>query len=113
MLVSTYLTLIVISFLCFILSLIIGNKESSKLISKLILMGIAMGLFGGLALQSTDVDVVYCTSASCTTQAFFFQAEAYIFGALTIFSGALTLFYAFLMILEIWKQPMEYKDLPT
>lgn len=113
MLESIYLTLIGISFLCFILSLIIGNKEASKLISKMILMGIAMGLFGGLALQSTDVEVIYCTSARCITQAFFFQAEAYIFGALALISGALTLFYTFLMILEIWKKPMEYKDLPT
>jgi len=103
MLESVYLTLMCVSFLCLILSLVIGNKESTKMISKLMLAGISMALFSMLALASADIEIAYCTTTSCSTHSFFYGSHGYIFWTIGLIASFLQFVFSFLLVIDIYR----------
>src|SRR3990167_1935487 len=107
MLESMYYTLIGISFLCLILSVCIGNRDSHKLLSKAFLSGIAMILFGALSVASTNIEIAYCTSSTCATQSFFYEDSGYILWAFSLLSAAMLLVFAILTIVYFVKDKKE------
>lgn len=107
MLESMYISLFAASLVCLILSVCIGNKESRKLLSKAFLSSIAMVLFGALALASTDIQVAYCSTSSCSVQSFFYEDLAYIMWSLSFLSAAITVVHAVMTIIYLVKGGVE------
>ena len=103
MLESMYIILSISSFVCLILAVSIGNKESTKLISKVLLSGIAMVIFSVLAIDSANIEISFCDAISCSTQHLFFGEYGYIFWTMGIISAFLMFAYTILIILDIYK----------
>ena len=92
MIESVYITLIVLGFI-FLPSSFFVNQD--KLLQQIILLAISAIIFGALAAASANVEIVTCTSSSCTTQSFFFDENLYIFGFFALISSVLTLIKSF------------------
>ncbi len=103
MLESVFFTLNIVSFLCLILSVIIGNKDSTKLISKILLSGVAMAIFSVLAISSVNIEIAYCSATTCDTKALFYGHEGYIFWTMGLISAFIMFAYTILLILNIYK----------
>ncbi|MCH8003899.1 MAG: hypothetical protein IH934_04695 [Nanoarchaeota archaeon] len=92
MIESVYITLIVLAFI-FLPSSFFVNQD--KLLQQIILLAISAIIFGALAIASANVEIITCTSSSCTKQSFFFDENLYIFGFFALISSVLTLIKSF------------------
>ena len=98
MIESVYITLIILAFIMLPLSFFAGRSDESdtpKFGQQMILLGISTILFGALAAASANVEIVSCTSTSCTKDSFFFDDNMYIFGFFCLIGGVLTLIKSF------------------
>jgi len=86
MLESVYITLIVLAFSTLIFSFFVN-----KLLQQVILLGISLILFGALGMSSLGVEMVVCTSASCSKNSQVFTNQAWIFAAFALISGMMFL----------------------
>ena len=110
MLESVYITLIVISYFCLIVSLSLGSEKSSKLLSKIFLSGAASILFGALAIGAAKIDVVFCTSNACELQSFFYGDEmGFLFWSFCIISTILFLLYGVIFLAMLIKGAFKNK----
>jgi len=103
MLESVYLALIAVASLCLILSVTIGNEKATKLISKIILAATAVALFSVLAIDSVNIEILYCNSMTCSATSLFYGAYGYIFWALGIISGLIMFIFTIILLIDIWK----------
>src|SRR3990167_3904723 len=103
MLESVYITLIVLSFVCLIVSLLI---KSEMMLSKLILGMIAMLLFLTLGIVSAEVEVIKCTSTTCSSSAFFYDENAWIFYGFGMISFFISIVFSWLLLAELRRGAM-------
>jgi|WetSurSiteA1Bulk_404760.scaffolds.fasta_scaffold289124_1 hypothetical protein len=91
MIESVYITLIVISFAMFVVS-IFGEKY----LSKFICCFISSLIFTFLAYSSTTVQIMNCTSSSCSQFPFFYNDLVWFFYGMAAVSGLLTFIFILL-----------------
>ena len=99
MLESVYLTLLGISFVC-----LISAFFNKALLAKVALMGSATVIFGALAAASGEIEIISCTSTSCTSIVYSYFENMWFFLSFVILSTFSALSFAFMAVSE-WKNP--------